>query len=205
MFQKKPVKILSDPDKLLAYAAWYYGKYAPPLAKLRERLLLKASTQELAEETLARFSNYVDDRTNLESKISFAARGGKTLYKTRSSLVMKGFDKDEVRSVIESEETFSDWNARSPAILKRLDSFASKGKSRSVALMTIKSEYPEFKDRLDEEVRSHYPSDRDLLADFHDLPASIPSDPAQKKKAQDRLVRLGFRYSDLSPFFNGEE
>lgn len=86
MFQKKPVKTLSDPDKLLAYAAWYYGKYAPPLAKLRERLLIKASTQELAEETLARFSNYVDDRANLESKISFAARGGKTLYKTRNSL-----------------------------------------------------------------------------------------------------------------------
>ncbi len=89
MFQKKAIKILSDPDKLLAYAAWYYSKYAPPLAKLRERLLLKASNESLAEETLARFSNYVNDRTNLESKISFAARGGKTLYKTRSSLVMK--------------------------------------------------------------------------------------------------------------------
>lgn len=170
VFQKKAIKILSDPDKLLAYAAWYYGKYAPPLAKLRERLLLKASNESLAEETLARFSNYVNDRTNLESKISFAARGGKTLYKTRSSLVMKGFDKDEVRSVLESEETFSDWGVRSPAILKRLASFASKGKSRSVALMTIKSEYPEFKDRLDEAVRENYPTDTELLAGFHELP-----------------------------------
>lgn len=170
VFQKKAIKILSDPDKLLTYAAWYYGKYAPPLAKLRERLLLKASSESLAEETLARFSNYVNDRTNLESKISFAARGGKTLYKTRSSLVMKGFDKDEVRSVLESEETFSDWDVRSPAILKRLASFASKGKSRSVALMTIKSEYPEFKDRLDETVRENYPTDTELLAGFHELP-----------------------------------
>lgn len=170
VFQKKAIKILSDPDKLLAYAAWYYGKYAPPLAKLRERLLLKASSESLAEETLVRFSNYVNDRTNLESKISFAARGGKTLYKTRSSLVMKGFDKDEVRSVLESEETFSDWDVRSPAVLKRLASFASKGKSRSVALMTIKSEYPEFKDRLDETVRENYPTDTELLAGFHELP-----------------------------------
>ncbi|MFZ3233228.1 MAG: hypothetical protein WA194_07040 [Patescibacteria group bacterium] len=205
MFQKKPIKILSDPDKLLAYAAWYYGKYAPPLSKLRERLLLKASSESLAEETLARFSNYVDDRTNLESKVSFAARGGKTLYKTRSSLVMKGFDKDEVRSVLESEDSFTDWNVRSSAVRKRLASFASKGKSRSVALMTIKSEYPEFKDLLDQEVRENYPSDSELLASCHGLPESVPADPAQKKKAQDRLVRLGFRYSDLSAFFNPDD
>lgn len=71
--------------------------------------------------------------------------------------------------------------------------------------MTIKSEYPEFKDRLDEAVRDTYPTDSELLSDYHDFPGCLPSDPAQKKKAQDRLVRLGFRYSDLSAFFEGDE
>lgn len=126
MFSKKPIKKISDSDKLLAYAAWYYGRYAPPMAKLRDRLVLKATSPELAEEAFAAFSKYADDRSNLESKASFAARSGKTLFKTRNSLLLKGFDKDEIRSVIQSEESFSDWSVRYPAISKRLRSFASK-------------------------------------------------------------------------------
>lgn len=74
VFSSKPVKKISDPDKLLAYAAWYYGRYAPPLAKLKARLELKASVPELAFEAFATFSKYASDRANLESKASFAAR-----------------------------------------------------------------------------------------------------------------------------------
>lgn len=62
-------------------------------------------------------------------------------------------------------------------------------------------EYGEFKDRLEELVHDEYPTDAELLSDFHGLPGSLPERPADKKKAQDRLARLGFRYSDLARFF----
>ncbi|MDQ1344024.1 MAG: hypothetical protein QG650_744 [Patescibacteria group bacterium] len=86
---QKPVKILSDPDKLLSYAAWYYGRYAPPLAKLQAKLRAKASTPELAESVFEAFSRYADDKTNLESKLASAAVRGKPLSKVRNSLILK--------------------------------------------------------------------------------------------------------------------
>lgn len=62
-------------------------------------------------------------------------------------------------------------------------------------------EYPEFKDSLEEALRDSYPSDEETLTGVHGLPQSLPEDPREKKKVQDRLVRLGFRYSDLAKYF----
>lgn len=197
---KKPI---SDPDKLLAYAAWYYGKYAPPISKLRQKLFDKSGgDSRLVDDILERFSSYVDDSRNLESRISFAARSGKTVRKTADSLIRKGFAKDEVRFVLSNEDAFSDWSVRSAAIIRRMRVLSQKGKSRSVAISTLRMEFPELRERIEELFHDSYPTDSDILSSIHGLPDSVPSDPILRKKAFDRLQRMGFRYSDLEKFFS---
>lgn len=202
---KKPIKILKDPDYLLSYAAWYYGRYAPPLTKLREKIAAKAATPELAASVFEMFERYADDRTNLEAKIAAAATNGKPISKAKNALIMKGFDKEEVRSVISGEPAFYDWETREPAIRKRLQSFVSKGRSQAAILSALRMEYPEFRDELPEYVRENAPDDRTVLSDYHELPGTVPKDSVQKKKLQDKLLRLGFRYAELSLFFEGRD
>lgn len=202
---KKPVRIHKDPDYLLSYAAWYYGRYAPPLSKLKEKIALKAATPELAASVFEIFERYADDRTNLEAKIAAAAASGKPLSKAKNALIMKGFDKDEVRSAISDEGAFFDWETREPAIRKRLRSFVTKGRPYAAMLAALRMEYPEFRDELPDYVRENSPDDRSIQAEYHGLPGAVPKDPAQKKKLQDKLLRLGFRYSELSLFFESRD
>lgn len=199
--RKTPPKPISDADKLLSYAAWYYGRYAPPLAKLRAKLLSKSATESLAQEVFERFSAYVSDAKNLESKIASQAVSGKPRAKLSALLLRKGFNKEDVRASIENEPSFSDWEIRKPAIDKRLAAFAAKGKSTSVALAQIRAEYPEFRDRLSDYVREAYPRDGEILSEFHPVPNVSEFSPQQKNKARDRLLRAGFAYADIAALF----
>ncbi len=199
--RKTPSKPISDPDKLLSYAAWYYGRYAPPLAKLRIKLLLKAATPSLAEEVFVRFSTYVSDVRNLESKIASQAVSGKPRAKVSASLLRKGFDSEDVRTSMENELSFSDWSIRKPAIDKRLSTFAAKGKSNAAVLAQIRAEYPEFRDRLPDYVREMYPCDGEILSEFHSVPNVLEFSSQEKNKARDRLLRAGFAYADIAALF----
>jgi SOS response regulatory protein OraA/RecX len=202
--RKTASKPISNADKLLSYAAWYYGRYAPPLAKLRAKLLSKSATESLAQEAFDRFSAYVSDAKNLESKTASQAVSGKPRAKVSASLLRKGFNREDVRASVENEPSFSDWEIRKPAVDKRLAAFAAKGRSASVALAQIRAEYPEFRDRLSDYVRETYPRDAEILSEFHSVPNVSELSPQQKNKARDRLLRAGFAYGDIARLFGGD-
>ncbi len=200
----RPSKPISDSDKLLAYAAWYYGRYAPPLSKLEAKLRSKAATPELSNEAFGRFSELVSDRGNLESRVASAIAANKSLPKLRAKLIAKGFARDDVAHAIGENPDSDDWSARYRAVSARMATLAGRGKSRAAALSTLRMEFPEFRDRIPEAVDSEYPRDVEILRAFHDAPPENEAE-RERKRRFDRLVRAGFRYADLEAFFSGSE
>lgn len=194
---------ISDPDKLLAYAAWYYGRYAPAFSKLRKKLEAKAASPELAESVLARFSELADDRRNLESRVAGAVSTGKSLSKLKGKWAAKGFSKADIEAAIGNDGNAGDWNVRKSAVLKRMKTFESRGKSRNAVFSALSIEFPEFRDHLKDSLDESYPPDAEIIAEFH-VPPDLPSLAANdRKRIFDRLVRAGFRYRDLEAAFSG--
>lgn len=89
--------------QLRNYAEWYYTKYFPSRALLREKLERKTDDTSLVEKVMLDLSSLIVEQQNIESRVHEYAFLGKTSRYIRSKLLQKKFDAHMVDIALEGE------------------------------------------------------------------------------------------------------
>ena len=188
----KPYKPIASHESLLSFWIWYTERYIPSRRKLEDILRKKCQNSAWIEAVLASLESYIDDRKNLESRITSELARGTPIRKLLGKYLLKGFQKEDILFIIESLP--QDGENRLNSIAKKLERMLASGKSKRTASMELEMLYSEFKSEI-REMMQNYPSDEEqLFSHFANLQGNTD------KKIYESLVRRGFSYDSVKKF-----
>jgi SOS response regulatory protein OraA/RecX len=86
---------------LQRYGEWYYTRYFPSRAFLREKIMKKCPDSELVQSVMDALSPLFIEKNIIESRVHDAISQGKTIYHIRQKLKQKKFDTALTEEVLE--------------------------------------------------------------------------------------------------------
>lgn len=192
----KPYKPITSHESLLSFGIWYTERYIPSRKKLEDILRKKCANFAWIDAVLTSLESYIDDRKNLESRITSELARGTPVRKLLGKYLLKGFQKEDILFVIESLP--QDGENRLSSVAKKLERMLASGKSKRTASMDLEVLYSEFKSEI-KDMMQNYPSDEEqLFSHFANLQGKTD------KKTYESLVRRGFSYESVKKFLGSE-
>lgn len=148
---------------LQRYAEWYYTRYFPSIAVLREKILKKSADPLLAEEVLSRLETLFVEKNIIESYLNQYIGQDKTLFYVKQKLRQKKFDPVLVTRAIDSvKEIFEDPEHYRKPILAQLQKAKEKGWSKMKLSYSLRMNFPQAQSLIGE-ILSDY-DDREILS-----------------------------------------
>ena len=181
----------------------YITRYAPSREKMLQ-YLAKKHYQGDGEQLLSDIGYSEDQMLGMWMR-SFIVRsiGERDI---RIKLMKKWFPKEKIESFLESNTTdIRDWESHKPLIESVITRDLARGKSKRVIGMVLISKYPYFRDDI-WELLSGYDDATGLASEIEKLLGKYRiTDPKEKKKFYDALLRRGFSYDQVSKYLKNRE
>jgi SOS response regulatory protein OraA/RecX len=172
----------------------YIARYAPSRKKVHE-YLTKKNCQNIEEILLQ-----VGYNENL--MMDMWMRTFLSLWKgsqdIRMKFLKKWFPKDIVAEYIERYNAeIQDWSSHESAILQKIQTLHTRGKSARFILQTMLGQYPYFREYIEEHIKtldSHFALEKEVQKYKNRYTVE---NSKEREKIIASLLRKGFRYSDI--------
>ncbi|USN58679.1 MAG: RecX family transcriptional regulator [Candidatus Peribacteria bacterium] len=182
-------------ERLRDYALWYYFRYFPSNAKLKQQLQKKSEDTEVVEDVFQEIEHLLQEEQVIDAVIRRYLERGKNLYYIRTKLLQKLFPQVLIGVTLEKYMEEGKSIVSEHHFRKKIESYLDRGKSRQYILQKL-IERREDRAIVEELLLELYPRDMEdeIITSYIE---GYTTDRLPREKMIQKLLQKGFYYEDI--------